>query len=578
MGRTLTILAAALSALFIGSVAHAYDDLELNSFQYEGIQRTVGVYVPPSYHSGTPAPLIVALHGRFSSARAFHALSHLRRVADARGAIVIYPQASEAFWNDGGLAALARADVPRDDAGFIASAIDAIDADYTIDRAQVFITGYDSGAALAYRLACNGQLQLAGVAAVSALMWDYISTTCASAPPTPMLILHGRRDDLYPVNGGEVNQGQRVRRLSADQTVNHWRQVNGCAQATENRGDSSYFATCTGAPVAYIEVPGGEHDWFRTGANYELNRQDIDTAATIDTFFFDRTHFALPTPRGANGRARAMLMYAPPSYDPATPTPLVVVLHGRPQNATGIAQDTQWNAAAARHGFLVAYPEGINNEWNAFNDLTGRRSVTPQNDQEYLETLVRDLAIDFNIDPRRVYLTGFSNGGFMTIRMACTSSNTFAGYAAVGAGLYSVLTGRCRSRRAPFLLMHGTGDESVAYNGVIQADGRGGEPTRISLGAQDTVAFFIRRNGCSLTGESAIIAESGRSPGTRVVRFAPRGCADGADVLFYLINGGAHNWPGLPNSGPEPINMDINATEVIWDFFQQHTLPEAPAR
>jgi polyhydroxybutyrate depolymerase len=166
----------------------------------------------------------------------------------------------------------------------------------------------------------------------------------------------------------------------------------------------------------------------------------------------------------------------------------------------------------------------------------------------------------------------------MTIRMACTSSNTFAGYAAVGAGLYSVLTGRCRSRRAPFLLMHGTGDESVAYNGVIQADGRGGEPTRISLGAQDTVAFFIRRNGCSLTGESAIIAESGRSPGTRVVRFAPRGCADGADVLFYLINGGAHNWPGLPNSGPEPINMDINATEVIWDFFQQHTLPEAPAR
>ncbi|MBP6690658.1 MAG: hypothetical protein KA153_11745, partial [Hyphomonadaceae bacterium] len=87
MGRTLTILAAALSALFIGSVAHAYDDLELNSFQYEGIQRTVGVYVPPSYHSGTPAPLIVALHGRFSSARAFHTLSHLRRVADARGAI-----------------------------------------------------------------------------------------------------------------------------------------------------------------------------------------------------------------------------------------------------------------------------------------------------------------------------------------------------------------------------------------------------------------------------------------------------------------------------------------------------------
>ena len=85
MGRTLTSLVTALAALLIGSVAHAYDDLEPNSFQYEGIQRNVGLYVPSTYHRGTPAPLIVALHGRFSSARAFHALSHLRRVADARG-------------------------------------------------------------------------------------------------------------------------------------------------------------------------------------------------------------------------------------------------------------------------------------------------------------------------------------------------------------------------------------------------------------------------------------------------------------------------------------------------------------
>ncbi len=90
------ILAAALACAAVCAAGAAraqtspqYDDVQLHTLQHGGDLRTYGLYVPPTYRSGEPAPLIIALHGRFSSAKAFHALSGLRAVADARGAILL---------------------------------------------------------------------------------------------------------------------------------------------------------------------------------------------------------------------------------------------------------------------------------------------------------------------------------------------------------------------------------------------------------------------------------------------------------------------------------------------------------
>jgi polyhydroxybutyrate depolymerase len=79
-----------------------------------------------------------------------------------------------------------------------------------------------------------------------------------------------------------------------------------------------------------------------------------------------------------------------------------------------------------------------------------------------------------------------------------------------------------------------------------------------------------------LTGQSTTYAEGGRSPGTHVIRFAPNDCDANAEVLFYLINGGGHTWPGgslMDADSFGPTNMDINAGEVIWEFFSRQTLP-----
>ncbi len=581
-----TLISAVFAVMLTAGAAHAqqrYDRaLTMHELIHDGELRSVGVYTPSSYRPGAPAPAIVALHGRFSSAQALHAQSGLAAVAEARGAILIYPETLEGVWNDGGHTLLNRSGPAADDAGFIAAALEAVNADHAIDRSRLYVAGYDSGGAMAYSLACQGQLQIAGAVTVSTLMWDYQRDQCVNARATPLLIVHGRRDEYAPVRGGDA-PGTEARRLGVDDTLAVWRRVNGCGERAEitGRDDGALYTTCAGAPLAYVGVGGGNHDWFHTGAGYELNRQGVDATALAETFFFNRAAFSLPQARGAGGRARSWIVYAPPTYDPSRPTPVVVLLHGRPGNAGGMAFMTGMNAVADNNNFIVVYPDGIDNEWNAQFDisasdisLTGRSSTLPQDDVGFLQTLMSDIAQDFNIDRSRLYLGGFSNGGFMTYRMACSAGDTFAAFAAVSGNLYVELSRLCRrSDPTPLLIMHGTADPSVPYEGVTIANPEGGEPIRISLGIQNTAAAFARRNGCSLAGDSTTYAERGQSPGTHVIRFAPRDCDAGKDVVLYLINGGGHTWPGHPRlQEMGATNMDMDAGQVIWDFFSQHTL------
>lgn len=586
--QTLAVATIAALATLSASLAQPRYDraLEMRAIDVGLDARILGVYAPSSFRPGQPAPLIIALHERFSSAQAFHAASGLAAVAEAHGAILVYPESQDGAWNNGGHAILNRPGEPKDDLGFIRAAIEHVTTSYAIDRSRIFVTGMGSGGAMAYALACRSDLQLAGVAVVGALMWDFARDQCAAARPVPMLIVHGRRDEYAPVRGGEA-PGTTARRLGVDDTLAFWRRVNACDRATATgRDDSAVYASCSsGAALAYVGVAGGEHDWFHTGEGYELNRQGVDATALIDTFFFNRDAFSLPQARSSGGRARSWIVYAPSRYDPGQPTPLVVMLHGRPSNGAGMAFLTGMNGVAENNNFIVVYPDGLDNEWNAQFDisasdisLSGRRSTLPQDDVAFLKKLTRDLAQDFNIDASRVYLGGFSNGAFMTYRMACSAGDTFAAFAAISAGLYVELSRYCaRSDPTPILIMNGTADPSVPYEGVEVVNPQGGEPIRISLGVQDTVAAFARRNGCSLSGTSTTFAEQGRSPGTHVIRFEPHNCPGGADVVFYLINGGGHTWPGHQRLQSElgVTNMDMDAGEVIWDFFETHRLPPA---
>ncbi|MEQ1756093.1 MAG: PHB depolymerase family esterase [Micropepsaceae bacterium] len=570
----------------------AYDDLQGFSIKHSGIDRNFGLYVPKSYSRERPAPMIIALHGRFSSAKALHAMSHLQRVADARGAILVYPETLGAYWGDGGHTVLQRTEPEPDDMGFIKALAETITTDYAIDQSKVFLLGYDGGGAMAYRLACNPPVRFAAVTVVSALMWNFSASACAAGrPATSILVVHGRDSELFPVDGVSAQPGVSAARLSVGETIGFWRGADGCgaSPATTGSDGSVIYSNCqAGSTVAYVGVPGGKQEWAHTGNEYRLNRHEIDTTSLVDRFMFDRAGFGLQTGRGSAEATREHILYVPQSYDARKPTPVVVVLHGRPSNAAAMARISGMNAVAARHGFIVVYPEGLNHEWNAQFDLYNKSAhsvhtagLEPaglrQDDVGFLKTLMADLRVDLNVDPQRMYISGFSNGGFMTLRMACSASDTFAGFAEGGSALYTVMTEFCKNGKpAPMFFMHGTADPSILIDGVQTRDSQSGMPTRITLSVKETVALFARRNGCAPSGVMTTFGESGRSPGTKVMRYIPNNCMPTAPIVFYIIEGGGHTWPGTPGVMDEkqfgPTNLDINASDKIWEFLSTQKL------
>lgn len=592
---SLALWAAAMGLLqdeqALAQVGRAYDDVQSFTIRHNGVDRTFGLYVPASYVRGTPAPLVVALHGRFASADSLHALSHLQQMAERRGALLLYPEARGTYWGDGGHAALGRPEPANDDAGFIGEAMAAIMADHTINREQVFLVGHDSGGAMAMRLACQPPVKFAGVAIVSALMWDFTARDCPQGhAATSILFVHGRGSELFPVDGAVAEAPVNAARLGQGPTLEFWLRANACpAQVAGSAERFSVVGCRDGTRVAYVGIPGARQAWVHDGKPYALNRHGTDTTAVVESFFFGTGDAALSTGERPNEAPRDYLVFVPPTYDARTPVPVMVMLHGRPSNAAAMARITDMNAVARRHGFIVVYPEGLNNEWNAQFDLytkstrsvhtAGNESVgLRQDDVGFLKTLMADLRLDLNIDPTRMYIAGFSNGGFMTMRMACSAADTFAAFAEVGSALYPVMADLCRSSRpSPILFMHGTKDPSIPIDGVRVRNSQSGLAEPVTWGVKETVALFSKRNGCSNVGLSTTFGTSGRSPGTFVIRFTPKGCHAEAPVEFWIIDGGGHTWPGVAGVMDEQrfglTNLDINASEKIWEFVSPHKRP-----
>ena len=124
-------------------------------------------------------------------------------------------------------------------------------------------------------------------------------------------------------------------------------------------------------------------------------------------------------------------VHVPPSYDPDVPMPLVMLLHGlNPWGGQGLEDYWQFTPLADQFGFLYLYPDGTvdsggNRFWNA-TDACCDFDGTGVDDSGYLRDLMDEIELQLNVDPRRVYVGGHSNGGFMSYRMACDHAETIA--------------------------------------------------------------------------------------------------------------------------------------------------------
>lgn len=262
-----------------------------------------------------------------------------------------------------------------------------------------------------------------------------------------------------------------------------------------------------------------------------------------------------------SGEERRYLLYVPESYDPSTPVPLVISLHGFAQWPAHQSQLTGWTELADQYGFIVVHPGGLGfpKRWRTEIQADG----APSPDVIFISDLIDQLERDYSIDPDRIYVNGLSNGGGMSSLLACELSDRVAAMGSV-AGAYTFSWDDCPSTQpVPAIIFHGTADPIVPYGGGLAGDSRFIFPPISSW-----VAELAMHNGCDSTPID--IPASGDIGG---IRF--ENCAEDAEVIFYTIDGGGHSWPGggyLPEFLVGTTTHDIDATRVMWDFFEKHTL------
>ena len=259
------------------------------------------------------------------------------------------------------------------------------------------------------------------------------------------------------------------------------------------------------------------------------------------------------------GRTRRYFLHAPPGYDGKKPLPLVLVLHGGGQSPESAERMSGMSAKADKEDFLAAYPSGTGRSsrmptWNSGN-CCGYAIQNNVDDVAFLRALIDKLEHDYSVDPRRIFVTGISNGGMMSYRVGCELADKIAAIAPVEGAQNT----DCRpSGPVSVIVFHGSADRLVPFNG-------GSTPFQIGSKRSDTsvanaIAFWVKKDGCLPNPKHN---ENGAAH-TDIYS----GCKNGTGVALYAIQGGRHLWPGSRISG-----NSVAATDLMWSFFLQHPKP-----
>lgn len=252
-----------------------------------------------------------------------------------------------------------------------------------------------------------------------------------------------------------------------------------------------------------------------------------------------------------DGFTRVYRVYTPPGTSPAHPVPLLIALHGGQQYGDAMEQLTGFDSLAEGEHFMVAYPNGHGQTWNAGN-CCGFPNVTAANEVDFIDALITRLESGGRVDRTRVYATGFSAGGAMAYALACNLSSRIA---AIGVMSGTMDLNACHPQHPVSVLeIHGTADLELLYGGggigVLRGD--------VLPATPDIVSRWAQLDACPNGPETQASAT--------VQLTTWRTCAAGTRVQLQTVQGGDHNWysPQLPGA-----DASVDATQTIWQFVRQ---------
>jgi polyhydroxybutyrate depolymerase len=241
---------------------------------------------------------------------------------------------------------------------------------------------------------------------------------------------------------------------------------------------------------------------------------------------------------------RYITTHLPPGYSQDTPVPVVLMLHTFFEGAANVRYVTRMNDVSDEQGFIVAYPQGHDETWAAGN-CCGFSIAAGVDDVEYFRVLIDALSARYCLDPDRVFVAGWGNGGMMALRLGCRLGDRIAAIASVE-GTFGI-SGCQPPRPVPLLLIHGNADAGHPYNPAVP----------------DTVATWVGLDGCTDASPAQVYQRG------QVTCDEYQTCAGSSAVQLCTVDQGMGYWPG----GVDDTSTDLDASRAVTAFFAAHPRP-----
>jgi len=254
-----------------------------------------------------------------------------------------------------------------------------------------------------------------------------------------------------------------------------------------------------------------------------------------------------------DGITREYVLHVPDMYDGSVQVALMLNFHGYGGVASDYMTWADMRPAADTENFILVYPQGTlldgSPHWNAGLDTPDNKSDA--DDFGFVEALLDEISVNYNIDSERVYVCGYSNGAFFSYALACFYSDKIAAVGSVSGTMLEETHDNCTpSHPTPMINIHGTSDGVVAYNG-----GEG-------LASIDAVlTYWINFNNTDTTPTTNSINDNG----TTIEHHTYTNGDNGTSVEHYKVIGGEHVWFDMDYEG-------ANTGRLIWDYVSKYDI------
>ncbi len=301
------------------------------------------------------------------------------------------------------------------------------------------------------------------------------------------------------------------------------------------------------------------------------NNDDLDI--TTNAYKMGKNRFTI----NINGDTREYYVHVPTVYDENTKTPVVFMLHGTSGDGEKFYNISGWKEVGEVENIITVYPSSWRHriidrgqqknttKWNVYSgSFTYQSGETPKDDINFLKEIINELHQKFNVDPKRIYMVGFSNGGAMAFRCAVEMSDVFAAVVEAS-GTIQVDTLFNPKRNLPILWQTGNSDDAYLGNrpdvpltsidSLLNSSGL--------LPIMNTHLNSFNLDSSYILSNDPGIAYARYNPLTRTT---PLTNTTERYMIFALLENLEHQYPN-------GINHPIKGAETHWEWLKQFTLP-----